>query len=251
VKLYRDQWEPARGVEVISRMTNRVLDRCEGDYCLNVQANEILHEDAVEELRALPELYPTIDLFALPFLNLMGGQVVWLADFRCRLFRRSPMIRSRGDGYDAGYEPWAALPGLRQVAGLARPRGRHHHYLVAPFYRYRALFPGGYLEKIRTRLAMLTDEAEAHLWRKEAAYAESVWREVNPSTATPAQFWDSIARFFDEVLWRDLPAGVAPHHPVPRRVLGRTTRAPSRVRHLFARWEYPVEDTLARLRAMS
>jgi hypothetical protein len=253
ITLYRDDWVGAtHGAEVVARMTNLLLDRCRGVYCLNVQANEVLHEQALEELRRLPELYPEIDLFALPFLNVMGGHLVWNSTFRCRLFRRSPGIRCRGDGYDVGYARWAHLPELQQLAGLPRPGGSHIHYLVPPFYRYRGLFPRGYLEKMAARIELMKDEPEirAYLWRRESAYAESVWRELNPSTASPARFWDAMARYFDEVLWRDLPPGVSPGRSIPRRHLRRTDEAPQRMRHLLDRWEYPVDETLARLRAM-
>jgi hypothetical protein len=253
ITLYRDEWVDAtRGGEVIARMTNRLLDRCAGVYGLNVQANEVLHEDALDELRRLPELYPDTDLFALPFLNLMGGRLVWNATFRRRLFRLGPGIRSRADGYDVGHARWAHLPELQHIAGLRPPGRRHTHYLVAPFYRYRALFPLGYLEKLRTRLELVRDapEREAYLWRRESAHAEAVWRELNPSTASAARFWDAMAPYFDEAFWRDLPADVRPPLTIPRRCLGRTDGAPGRMRHLLDRWEYPVDETLARLRAM-
>jgi hypothetical protein len=253
ITLYRDEWVGAtRGAEVVARMTNRLLDRCRGVYGLNVQANEVLHEDALDELRRLPELYPEPDLFALPFLNLMGGHLVWNATFRRRLFRLGPGIRCRADGYDVGHARWAHLPELRQVAGLPQPGGRHTHYLVAPFYRYRALFPGGYLEKLQTRIALMRDEpaTETYLWHREAAHAEAVWRELNPETASAVHFWDAMASYFDERLWQDLPAGVSPPRSIPRRWLRRTDQAPCRMRHLLDRWEYPVDETLARLRAM-
>jgi hypothetical protein len=101
-------------------------------------------------------------------------------------------------------------------------------------------------------IELMRDEPEssAYLWRRERAYAESVWKDLNPSTASPSQFWDAMARYLDEVLWRDLPSGVAPGRSIPRRCLGRTDGAPSRMRHLLDRWEYPVDETLARLRAL-
>lgn len=252
IMLYRDEWAGAtRGTEVVARITNRLLERCRGVYALNVQANEVLHESGLDELRRLPDLYPEIDLFALPFLNLMGGRLVWNSSFRRRLFRLSPAIRSRGDGHDVGYEPWAGVPALQRAAGLLPLGGRRTHYLVAPFYRYRALFPLAYLEKMRTRIALMKDEraAEVSPWRQELAYAEAAWAALDRATADAAPFWDAMRRYLDEVLWRDLPDGVRPGRSIPRRCFGRTDEAPRGMRHLLDRWEYPVDETPARLRA--
>jgi hypothetical protein len=73
---------------------------------------------------------------------------------------------------------------------------------------------------------------------------------VNPSTGTPAKFWDAMTAYLDEVLWRDAPPDARPGRSIPRRSLRRTDDAPRRMLRRLDRWEYPVDDTLARLRRL-
>jgi hypothetical protein len=57
----RDEWVGAtRGAEVVARMTGRLLDRGRGACGLDVPANEVLHEPALDELRSLPGLDDTL-----------------------------------------------------------------------------------------------------------------------------------------------------------------------------------------------
>jgi len=105
LKLFRDEWRGGqwRG-QVIAVMQNVLLERCRGAYALSVQANEVLHEAAYAELRALPALYPGVEIFNLPFYHLLGSHILWAVDFRKRLFKNKPYIRSLGDGYDVYYD---------------------------------------------------------------------------------------------------------------------------------------------------
>lgn len=44
-------WDPSRRERIYSDLTNRALDACTGDWCLYVQADEVLHEDDLHPLR--------------------------------------------------------------------------------------------------------------------------------------------------------------------------------------------------------
>ena len=143
VHLHRDRWpESYENGKVIAEVANLVRDRCTGAYCLYLQANEVLHEASRDILRALPRMVPQAELFALPFYNIMGSNLLWHTDYRRRLFKNVSSIRARGDGFDVGHETGGAAVQCE---------------LPEPFYRYRAAFPGNYIAKLEARLSMFND----------------------------------------------------------------------------------------------
>jgi hypothetical protein len=70
-KLFKDKWKGKTDWgQILAKMSNILKDSCTGDYCLNIRANEILHESSQEELKTLPVLYPKAQIFSLPFYNM-------------------------------------------------------------------------------------------------------------------------------------------------------------------------------------
>jgi len=207
IRVRRDRWAdtPDDGV-VIARVSNLALSECTSEYCLYLQANEILHEDSLEPIAALPCRFPGADLFALPFYNILGPDRLWLVQNRYRLFRRKAGVCVSGDGYEAEFDWEQAMRaklGLRptRVATylldrsmllMNRPR-RVLARLPQPIYRYRALFPSNYLQKIATRKAMARKKHLLENWANEAVAASKAAEKWNHQ---PAEFWDEMSRFF-------------------------------------------------------
>ncbi len=52
VQIVEATWDRSIGPRVYSDLTNTALERCTGDWCLYVQADEVLHEDDLPALRA-------------------------------------------------------------------------------------------------------------------------------------------------------------------------------------------------------
>lgn len=52
VRIVDAEWDERRGARAYSDLTNVALDACSGDWCLYVQADEVLHEDDRAPLRA-------------------------------------------------------------------------------------------------------------------------------------------------------------------------------------------------------
>jgi len=245
VRLFRDEWrgQTERG-EILATMTNLLKQRCTGSYCLYVQANEIIHESSLEELRNLPVLYPDVEIFRLPFYNIMGGRLLWIVDFRRRLFKNKEYIISKGDAYDVGYDPKRFVFRPRKLMDyLLYAKGEHTYYLPEPFYRYRAIFPVNYLKKLESRAGLYKRNNLAYMWNKEYLYAKNAF-ETTPPTWYPKEFWQKIRIYFDEVMWRDLPAGISPTAAVPRRCIRELADNPKIMNHLLDKWEYDLQDSL-------
>lgn len=44
IRIVDARWDDARGERVYADLTNAALDQCTGDWCLYIQADEVLHE---------------------------------------------------------------------------------------------------------------------------------------------------------------------------------------------------------------
>jgi hypothetical protein len=244
VTLFRDRWV-RDDMHAIAAMTNVLLRRCRFEYCLNLQANEIIHEATIAQLRALPALYPGTDMFRLPFLNLMGRSLAWYVDFRRRLFRNRAAIVSRGDGFDVGYRTaalWREPSTLRRF--LLRREGERIVYLRRPVYRYRGLGPVDFIAKLDTRRRMTDGQSSAE-WR----FAGALLERINERTGTTDEFWSAMQPYFESTMWENEEPGA--RQAMPQRCLpaSEAADAPSLMRPLFDAWRYPLNDSLARLPA--
>jgi glycosyltransferase involved in cell wall biosynthesis len=244
IQLFRDRWRGStRHGGIIATMTNVLKRRCRFEYCLNLQANEIVHEAAAAQIRDLPMLYPDADLFRLPFLTLLGTSVTWLVDFRRRLFRNLPYVVSKADGFDCGYEPRRMWNQPRKLFRyLLHRTGERLVYLDRPFYRYRAVFPEQYLRKLEQHALLYQ-----HDYQRELAFARRVWAITDVINQTPDDFWNAMREFFDNATWRDCAPGEQPRD-VPRRMIRFPIDPPHITSRLAGRWRYDVEASLAALR---
>jgi hypothetical protein len=100
-----DDPEKRRGGRILSEQTNLALDRCTGDWCLYLQADEVLHEQDAAALRSAFEqadARPEIDGLLFDYVHFYGSfdvvQVSRSAYRReVRAIRRSSGARSVGD----------------------------------------------------------------------------------------------------------------------------------------------------------
>src|SRR5207253_299358 len=128
--------------------------------------------------------FPAYDCFKLPYYTIMGDGLLWSTDFRGRLFRKQPYIRSRGDGFDCGYVGSYFLRRLRPrqyLARVLRQVGVRTWYTARPIHRYRAMFPVNYLRKLETRLRLFTGPAATGTTR-ELTYAHKALAEAEAAS---------------------------------------------------------------------
>lgn len=240
IKLYRDRWHgPLKGGEQIAVMQNAVLERCRGNYLLSVQANEIFHEASYAELRALPQIYPGVEIFNLPFYTMLGSRILWWVDFRKRLFKNKPYIRSVGDGFDVYYLRSRLWRTPRMLLNLnLRGLGVRPYYLPQPIFRYTALCPQNYLLKLQTRKLLLSERSLMQELDERHAYLESAVTQAQANHESVRAFWDGVRPYFD-TLHAKLPPSPTEH--IPRRTVGEPESSPRLIRHLQDRWEYSLQ----------
>lgn len=110
VVIFESHWplddpEKRKGGKILSEQTNLALDRCTGDWCIYIQADEVLHEQDYPALRsALADAHsrPEVDGLLFDYRHLYGSFDV-IQESRSayrrevRAIRRSSGARSVGD----------------------------------------------------------------------------------------------------------------------------------------------------------
>ena len=77
LKIYRRQWDENLffGGKIFAHETNFALSQCRGDWCLYLQADEVLHEDDLRYIKMYCEDYRenfAVDGFLLPYFHFWG-----------------------------------------------------------------------------------------------------------------------------------------------------------------------------------
>lgn len=116
-----DDPEKRKSGKILSEQTNLALDRCRGDWCIYLQADEVLHENSAPILQnAFEELkdYPLVNALVFPYLHFYGSYDLirkTRGAYRreVRAIRKSSGLRSIGDAQSfrkpSGEKPLAAL----------------------------------------------------------------------------------------------------------------------------------------------
>ena len=237
IRLFREKWEGStHGGQVLAEMSNRLRRKCRGDYCLNLQANEVVPAAAAAEMARLPELHPEADWFKMPFLTLMGPRLAWMVQYRSRLFRNDPNIVSLGDAYDVG----PANPKLRRKR--KGYRGKQVE-LSEPIRRYRGLYPVNFLRKTEGRLALFEAEHARYYTAMELAYGRKVLAGFSPGTDSPRLFWEQMRIYLEEVMWMENEKGWRPEEDSMRPMKGFLNGAFPPMDHLSDGWEYDFAES--------
>lgn len=242
IKLFRDKWEGNTNMsQIVAQMTNKLRRRCQGEYCFSIQANEIIHEDTIEEIKAIPELYPQTEIFFLPFYHYFGRSNLFQIDYRKRFFKNLPHIISRADGTHVGYDNlYLLLHPKILLSYLLNRSGEKVFYLSKPIHRYNALFPKNYFNKIKARYEIFKDKKYRETIDFTYKMAEKAWEKHRPGSSTPEAYWDEYVELIlsqhknDAVIRNNLSA----------HIIKRPQKSPSLVQHLFDRWEYNLTDSL-------
>ncbi len=255
IRVRRDRWTdfPDDG-EIIARISNLALQECRSEFCLYLQANEIVHEESLDAIASLPRRFPAADLFGLPFYNILGRDILWLVQNRYRFFRRTSRICVTGDGYQAGYR-WEQTRGFewgtfgdrllkrfgQSLPWLENRSPRVNVTLPQPVFRYRALFPSNYLQKVKIRRSMALRKNLRKMWDDEWAAANNA---ASESGLDPCTFWSRLFPFFDTVsTQRDYSDVRVP----ASRKLRKELISPAILSGVAEGWEYSFDASLSEL----
>ncbi len=172
IALLRQEWPNTKKYTVIAEVTNALRLKCKYDYIFSIQANEIIHEDSIGYLKALPEMRPQVHTFTLPFIHLVRDHRFY-EDFRLRFSKNHENIVAVIDAWTLG--PSRMFTKSEARRGLIHPRRMLQYiykgvewtyantcssplskavYLPSPIYRYWSLFPNDYLEKCEKHVEM-------------------------------------------------------------------------------------------------
>lgn len=204
IRLSQHAWD---GVSVngsaIRNAQNFARGEARGEYLLQVDANEILPPEDVEAIRHLPSRFPRKELFALPYLQLLG-RLEFTSEMRWRFARNLPTIRSLYDGWTLGYSlrardflrprEWKRMLGrgaLRLAQDhLAVDLPEQSVVLPRPIFRYYGLFPESFAAKMQSKQFFQRNPA----YRDLSAGAPGIDRSAASyrSTGDWDAFWESM-----------------------------------------------------------
>jgi glycosyltransferase involved in cell wall biosynthesis len=199
IKVYRHEWPSIRSYSAIATVTNLLRAKCRGDYIFSIQANEIVHEDDVQLIRALPEICPQVNTFSFPFVHLVRDRRFY-EDYRLRFSKNLENIVAVCDAWTLG--PSDDFTKSETIRCITHPRRLKQYinkgiewtyalqaesplskaiYLPKPIYRYWALFPNDYLEKCQKHIEMFGLEnlhGEIEALKGDVDKPEVFWRKA-------------------------------------------------------------------------
>jgi len=129
-------WDEGRLHLAYSDLTNVALDACAGDWCLYLQADEVLHEDdhpvirarcaqLLEDRRVQGMLFDYLHFFG-DYRHVQRGQGWYRSEIR--LVRNGIGVRSVRDAQSFRHVPPGAPAGAGRRLTVARARARIFHY---------------------------------------------------------------------------------------------------------------------------
>jgi hypothetical protein len=130
IRVFDSFWDTGKtkGGLILSEKTNEALNHCRNEWCLYIQADEVIHEDDYPSIRQALETYgknPAIQGFLFKYIHFYGGYSTiatsrkWYRN-EVRLVRKSTGIRSHNDAQ--GFRVNGAKP------VVAPSGGRIFHY---------------------------------------------------------------------------------------------------------------------------
>lgn len=172
IKLYKDKWaNKSKEGNVLSIMTNKAKERCNGKFLLYLQSNEVIHEESANRIKSLPNFHrAALELFHLPFLYIIGKDLVFGEEFRSRLVANNKEIGAINDaGHLSYYRSSINKYILKSISldlfktrdklhklfpvyepgidGIRRPY--IHINLPKPIFRYFGIFKENFIEKMK------------------------------------------------------------------------------------------------------
>jgi glycosyltransferase involved in cell wall biosynthesis len=166
IVLSQDKW-PNTGLMALSEVSNILRWKCKGKHLLYMQAAEVIHEDNLNVLASLPEIYPDAETFCFPYVTVIGNYKI-MDEARLRFCKNLPWLAATGDAWALSVtkkfvraearrnlkspKKFLNLIGRgvewRFASSMNNTRSRMI-YLPKEIIRYPALFRNNYVERCR------------------------------------------------------------------------------------------------------
>ncbi len=206
VKVYRHQWPNKKNLTVLADATNQIRAKCRFKHIFSIQANEIIHEQSVPFIKALPSMLPRVSTFSFPYFQLLN-KYKFTEEFRLRFAKNLPEIVAVGDAWTLGTT--RAFDRGKKLRCLVYPPRLSNYlsngiwftyansaygpfsraiYLPRPIFRYWSLFPKDFLMKCQRHGELLGLSERARL------SFEILQSHIND----PATFWTLSLKVFAE-----------------------------------------------------
>ncbi len=164
IKIYQQEWI-RKTLTVIADVSNDLRKKCQFEYLFYIQAPEIIHENNIATLRALPEMFPDAETFCLPYTTVIGNLKAQ-EESRLRFCKNLQRLHLTGDAWafsvTKGFVRSEARKNLRHPRKLLNYIGRGVEWayagslnnvrsravcLPAPMLRYPCLFKENFTER--------------------------------------------------------------------------------------------------------
>ena len=214
IRILESDWDEQQRTAglALSHHTNLALDQCTGDWCVYMQADEVLHEAGIPAMRATMERElknPSVQGLVVDYTHFYGSYWTYACSFgwyqsEVRVVRRDRTIRSRGDAQ-----------GFRTVDGQKlRVKKSGAHY-----YHYgHALHPQVAGRKLRNLSGLWHNDAEVEkICQRPAEFYEAdqkvktftgthpaVMREIVARADWTYSSPDPLIRFRRKYFWKDV-----------------------------------------------
>jgi len=167
IVVFRSTWDMTkRDGLTLSEETNKALARCRGDWAIYLQADEVLHEEELPEVRAAlaRARHTRVEALSLRYYHFYGSYQTYKDDPR-HWYRRATRIVRTGIGIESVGDACAFM--VNERGTRRQPRRRR---LSAHVYHYgRALPPQQMLHKQRNLESLYYDQSwrDAHGLRED------------------------------------------------------------------------------------
>ncbi len=133
------------GGQIFAQQTNIALDQITGDWAFHIQADEVIHENQIGNIKKAIEKYngdSNIDGFILPFLHFWGGYNYYrntrrVHNFEVRIFRNNLGARSYRDSQ--GFRKYKSVEGYQN--GTDKGEKLRVKLVEATVYHYNGVRP--------------------------------------------------------------------------------------------------------------
>ncbi len=204
VKVYQIRWPDKKDSTLLADVTNELRPKCRFEYILSVQANEIIHEQSTPFIKALPTIFPDVETFSFPFIQLLDTYK-FAEGFRLRLAKNHSGIIAKGDAWTLGASP--SFTRTKILRSIIRPKRFYYYlakgvefvhanpcydylsravYLPNPIFRYWALSPQNFLEK-----------CQCHRELFQMAKFSKSYEELRLHVNEPELFWKLGTEFLE------------------------------------------------------